>query len=162
GAVVRIVVGVPLGVVGRRTNLGNAFGSRLADARTPPAEYVYLDTARVLSYLGQVEGGLSKSEKRTLGLSQTTTAGISAGAAAQLSASSQRRLSSQETVAPSVADRFYRFLRWLSIDPGGDGFRTGRWFYTVDAQLSPAHRRNQLQNIQHGLRPADEGLFLRI
>ena len=161
-ALVGLGVGIALGVGGAQIDLGKTIGARLPDAGTPPAEYVYLDTSRVLSYLGQVEGGLSKSEKRTLGLTQTTTAGISAGTAAQLSASSQRQLSSQETVAPSVADRFYRFLRWLSIDPGGDGFRTGRWFYTVDAQLSPAHRRNQLQNIQYGLRPAEEGLFVRI
>jgi hypothetical protein len=132
----------------------------------PPAEYLYLDGSRVLAYIGQVEGGLSKSEKQTLGITQSVSGSLTAGAAAQLNASAQSQQSSEKTVSPTVADRAYEFLRVLRAngDAGrqcrGQTLKAGRpWLGTIDARLT---KHNSEPRIKKQLRCIGVGNFVRI
>jgi len=79
----------------------------------PPLEYIYLDAARVNSYLGQVQDGLSNSVQRTESRTEAISAGLSAGALAQVSGSQSAQEGSQETLVATAADSFYKLLRLL-------------------------------------------------
>ena len=79
----------------------------------PPLEYIYLDAARVNSYLGQVQDGLSNSVQRTESRTEAISAGLSAGALAQVSGSQSSQEGSQETLVATAADSFYKLLRLL-------------------------------------------------
>jgi hypothetical protein len=170
---VRIVVGLfSMGVVVVATLLirsatersGSASVEELPRPDTPPVEFAYLDGSRVLAYLGQAEGGLSKSEKRSLGSSQSVTASLSAGTAAQVGAASQSQQSSEATVSPTVADRFYRLLRVLRVNGGAETCtrRLGHsapWMGTIDAGVSP---QNTEEHIKQQLSCIGEGNVVRI
>jgi hypothetical protein len=149
------------GVIGRKQA---ELDANLPSADTPPAEYLYLDTARVLAYLGQVEGGLSKEEKRTLGVSQKTSAQLTGGKVAELSAEVNSQIASEQTVAPTVADRFYRFLRLMRVDRRDDRppslTHDGRWLNDLDAPVSGANTPQSVR--QKVLTPLEEGEFIRI
>jgi hypothetical protein len=60
------------GVSSSLASLGQAPG-------IPPPAYAYLDNASVALYLGQLEGGIAKSEQLTQQLTRGRTAGLSAG-----------------------------------------------------------------------------------
>jgi hypothetical protein len=89
---------------------------------TPP-DYVYLDNARVVLYLGQMEGGLSASEKLTEQLTQNRNATLAASGF-QIGGSSDRSSAVERVVTPTATARFYRLLDRL--DANG-------YLYTVDA-----------------------------
>ena len=92
---------------------GNDVGALEQDPGIPPPEYAYLDDARVLNYLGQIEGGLSSSETRSRKVTDTRTGGVAAGGV-ELGGSSSGEQSVQETVTPTTTARFYRLLDRLS------------------------------------------------
>lgn len=74
----------------------------------PPGEYLYLDSARVATYLSQVEDGLTSSEALTFSRTDSVGGNVSAsGIGLQGTTQSQRSL--QETVTPTGASLFYRF-----------------------------------------------------
>jgi hypothetical protein len=79
------------------------------DPGIPPPEYAYLDNARVLAYLAQIEGGLSTSEKVTEQLSRTRNAGVAASGI-QAGASSAEQQFVERVVTPTATTRFYRLL----------------------------------------------------
>jgi hypothetical protein len=56
-----------------------------------PAEYLYLDPERVVSYLAQIRGGISSEETQTESVSETETVRAEAAAAAAASAAVERR-----------------------------------------------------------------------
>jgi len=115
------------------------------DPGIPPPEYVYLDNARVLAYLSQIEGGLSQSEKRTRKVSATRNAGASAGGVeAGGSAASESFV--EATVTPTATTSFYRLLDRL----GDKGYLT-----ELDASAPPAVFARELG-------AAAEGSFVRI
>lgn len=78
----------------------------------PPAEYVYLDSARVLAYLGQIEGGLSSGEKRSRLRTERLTASITARGA-EVGGASKQTVGSEQTITQTEADRFFRLLQLL-------------------------------------------------
>jgi hypothetical protein len=82
------------------------------DPGIPPPEYAYLDNARVLAYLGQIEGGLSGSEKVTEQLSRTRNGGVAASGL-QVGASSSQQQFVERVVTPTATARFYRLLDLL-------------------------------------------------
>lgn len=99
-----------LGVIGSsplKNHLSSAPGQLL------PAEYVYLDVARVDAYLGQLDNGLSKSEKQALSKSRSANATVNISQAISLGASGTNGESSERTVTPSEGDRFYQLLKQL-------------------------------------------------
>ena len=105
-------------------------GALEQDPGIPPPEYAYLDNLRVLNYLGQIEGGLSKSETRTRKVADTRSGGVAAGGV-ELGGSSSNELSVEETVTPTETALFYRlldrlddkgYLRELSASSGSAAF----------------------------------------
>jgi hypothetical protein len=72
-----------------------------------PAEYLYLDNGRVLSYLSQVRGGLSENEKRSIKVTESLNAGIEEGPA-KVGASRSRERFVEEVVTPTAASNFFR------------------------------------------------------
>jgi hypothetical protein len=78
-----------------------------------PAEYVYLDVSRVDAYLGQLDNGLSSSEKQALNHTHTTNTTVNLGQAISIGASGTGGESSERTVTPSEGDRFYQLLTQL-------------------------------------------------
>jgi hypothetical protein len=120
----------------------------LPPSDVPPLEFVYLDAARVDNYLGQMEGGLSKTEQRSDQVTQAISATLSGSVAAQLAASESSQQGTQETVTPTTADRFFLFLRLLreqapSSNVGANGSardcprRSGRWLWQLTEPLKP-------------------------
>jgi hypothetical protein len=82
------------------------------DPGIAPPEYAYLDNARVLAYLGQIEGGLSGSEKVTEQLNRTRNGGVAASGL-QIGASSSQQQFVERVVTPTATARFYRLLDLL-------------------------------------------------
>ena len=115
------------------------------DPGIPPPEYVYLDNARVLAYLSQIEGGLSQSEIRTRKVSATRNAGASAGGV-EAGGSAASDFSVEATVTPTATTSFYRLLDRL----GDKGYLT-----ELDASAPPAAFARELG-------AAAEGSFVRI
>lgn len=116
-----------------------------ANATTPPpdtapGEFLYLDRARVLSYLGQLVEGLPTSEKRTLAESADLTSEVKGGPATI--GGTRRRSSTREAqVAPTVADRFYLLLRLLRTGKSrDDSGNSRRWLVDIGAE-SPSSTR---------------------
>jgi hypothetical protein len=115
------------------------------DPGIPPPEYVYLDNARVLAYLSQIEGGLSASEKRTRRVSATRNAGASAGGV-EAGGSAESESFVEATVTPTATTSFYRLLDRL----GDKGYLA-----ELDASAPPAV-------FARALGAAAEGSFVRI
>lgn len=98
------------------------------DPGIPPPDYVYLDNSRVLLYLGQIEGGLTASEKQTAAATQERSAGAAASGL-QLGASTGSSLSVERDVTPTATSRFYRLL---------DRLRARGYLHSIDAAAAPA------------------------
>lgn len=138
-------------------------GGAIPDADTPPAEFLYLDTARALAYLGQLEGGLSDQEKRTLATTRSNTANLSAGSAASIAAATESKEGVEQTVAPTAADRVYRLIRHLRADDSHTSSASvghqGPWLNDVNLELGA---NNTLERVRHTLKGAEEGTFIRL
>jgi len=142
--------------------------SALPSPDAPPFEFVYLDSLRVNSYLGQVEGGLSTSEQRTLQQTNTVSEGLNAGlsggtAAVQYSNSQSLQEGTQQTVTATSADRFYRLLRLLregSLQKCayGRGAGASRWLWLVGVSADPM----QAGTLESAIRCAGVGMFIRL
>jgi hypothetical protein len=92
-------------VQGSLASLGQAPG-------IAPPDYAYLDNARVALYLGQMEGGIAKSEQLTQQLTQGRNAGLSAGGLS-LGGSTGSSSSAERVVTPTATARFYQLLDLL-------------------------------------------------
>ena len=123
---------------------GDSGGNLLqGDPGIAPPEYAYLDNARVVAYLGQIEGGLSGSEKVTEQLTRTRNGGVAASGL-QVGGSSSQQQFVEHVVTPTATARFYRLLDLLQA-------------------------KSYLQTVSYGrglsaqfLRRASEGDFVRI
>ncbi len=81
----------------------------------PPPDYAYLDNARVALYLGQLQGGLARSEQLTEQLTQGRNAGLSAGGVS-VGGSAGSSASRERVVTPTATARFYQLLDQLDRD----------------------------------------------
>jgi hypothetical protein len=81
----------------------------------PPPDYAYLDSARVALYLGQLQGGLARSEQLSEQLTQDRNAGLSAGGVS-LGGSAGSSASRERVVTPTATARFYQLLDLLDRD----------------------------------------------
>jgi hypothetical protein len=104
-----IAAGVVLGWLVFGTSLAEGFEP---DPGIPPPEYLYLDNARVLAFLAQIEGGLSASERRTRSVTRRVDAGISGGGG-EAGGSSEEQQFVEQVVTPNATTRFYRLLERL-------------------------------------------------
>jgi hypothetical protein len=82
-----------------------------------PAEFLYLDTNRVATYLAQVEGGKVESEKLTRKLTQSLGAKLTPKELGDVEATKARELSAERTVKPTAASSFFS-LRTRLEDAG--------------------------------------------
>jgi hypothetical protein len=110
----------------------------------PPA-YAYLDSASVALYLGQLEGGIAKSEQLTQQLTQGRSAGVSAGGLS-LGGQTGSSSSAERVVSPTATARFYQLLDLL----GRDGY-----LHTIDAAAKPSE-------IVRAFAGVPEGSFVRL
>jgi hypothetical protein len=124
---------------------GGSGDSLSADPGIPPPEYVYLDNARVLAYLSQIEGGLSSTEKVSEQVSRSRTGGVSASGI-QVGGSVSQEQFVERVVTPTATTRFYRLL---------DRLRAKSYLHTVDVA-------DGLKAVVRDLRDAPEGDFVRI
>lgn len=115
------------------------------DPGIPPPEYAYLDNARVLAYLAQIEGGLSESEKRTSRVTNTRTGGLSVGGV-EAGGSASRDAFVEAVVTPTATTRFYRLL---------DRLADKEYMYELDASAPPDAFAGALSSVP-------EGHFVRI
>jgi len=89
-----------------------------------PAEFLYLDTARVATYLAQVEGGEVESEKLSRKLTQSLNTKIAVKDVGEISATQANELAAERTLKPTAASSFFALQTRLedarvvaSIDP---------------------------------------------
>jgi hypothetical protein len=119
----------------------------------PPPEYLYLDSARALAYLGQIEDGLTSGEKRSLQITDSVSGKLSAGGA-EAGGSTERVGTVEQDVTASSTDRFYRLLGALI-----DGWKERKWLYTVDARIEGD---NTVSEVLKDLEPVKVGDFVRV
>jgi hypothetical protein len=124
---------------------------------TPPAEFLYLDAARVPGYLGQLVGGLSESEKQTDVESKNLTSKLVGGGVGEVEAVSRQERGVEKVVSPTASDRFYRLLQYL-LEFEKEGAATD-WLAEVDARLGEG---NSIEQIIDTIKKVREGEFLRI
>jgi hypothetical protein len=120
-------------VQGSLASLGQAPG-------IAPPDYAYLDNARVALYLGQMQGGIAKSEQLTQQLTQGRNAGVSAGGLS-LGGSTGSSSQAERVVTPTATARFYQLLDLL----GRDGY-----LHTINEAGSPAAIRQEFDGIAEG------------
>lgn len=132
-------------VVGAWALGDSAAGDLADDPGIPPPEYAYLDNARVLAYLAQIEGGLSTSEKRTRQVESGGSGGVAA-AGVEVGAMSNRQEFVEQVVTPTATTRFYRLL---------DRLRAKDYLRELDAAGPPSE-------LAAALRGVKEGEFVRI
>lgn len=107
------VVVVGLGVLALITLYIVDPGSEDASAFQPafppggPAEFLYLDTARVATYLAQVEGGEVESEKLSRKLTQSLNTKIAVKDVGEISATQANELAAERTLKPTAASSFF-------------------------------------------------------
>jgi hypothetical protein len=72
-----------------------------------PGEYLYLDDERVDAYLGQLRGGLSPTEQRSISLTQSREGQLGVEQVVQVGGNVERKEVIERTVSSQAADRFY-------------------------------------------------------
>lgn len=141
------------------TNERRVVETKLLPPDTPPAEYLYLDSDRVLAYLGQVEGGLTDKEKRLISEKESVSASLKGGLIADINGSAERQSSVEQTVTPAATDRFFTLLIKLRSGREQRGGQSFHWLQEVDARLDQSASRGQ---VKETLGRLHEGDFVRI
>jgi hypothetical protein len=114
-----------------------------------PHEYLYLDSERVDAYLGQLQGGLASTEKRTESATQRLEAGLGAEGVAQVGATAEQQRTTEQTVSLQAADRYFR-LEGLLHDPA------------FVERFSKLYLEGSYRTFEQGLGSVDEGEFVRL
>jgi hypothetical protein len=130
---------------GGNGDVGRAAASLGQAPGIPPPDYAYLDEARVVLYLGQLEGGLAKSDQLTEQLTRSRTAGLTAGRLS-LGGSTASSASLERVVTPTATARFYQLLDLL----GKDGY-----LHTIDAAATE-------KQLVAAFAAVPEGTFVRL
>jgi hypothetical protein len=133
--------------------------TKLLPPDTPPAEYLYLDTKRVLAYLGQVEGGLTAQEKRTTSQGNTVTAGVRGGLLADIGGTASSSASVEQVVSPTATDRFFSLLIKLRSGREKVGSGSSPWLKTLNLRIGG---HNTQEKVRQTLATVQVGDFLRL
>ena len=88
-------------------------GRSLVKQRPQPDEFMYLDSARVGSYVGQLNGGNIQSENRQEVTTQSANVGLELDTVGKANATSGSQLTRNVVVNQSAADRFAELLEAL-------------------------------------------------
>lgn len=100
--------------VGLRVTASSAGPSKGPDfPNGGPAEFLYLDSARVDSYLGQIDGGSFNSEKVTHKLTETLSGKLTLAGAAEAGESTAHESLAEREVKPTEASRFFALYQGL-------------------------------------------------
>jgi hypothetical protein len=118
----------------------------------PPPDYAYLDNARVALYLGQLQGGLARSEQLSEQLTQGRNAGLSAGGVS-VGGSAGSSASRERVVTPTATARFYQLLDLLDRDG---------YLHTINEAGTPAEIRRAFSAIPEGSFVKLTGCTLRL
>jgi hypothetical protein len=108
---------------------GGGAARSLGDA---PAEFLYLDGAKVLAYLAQFNGGTFTSKQITNKASDSASGKVSIQNAIELGEATQREESVSAQITPTAAGNYIELLSELETDP--DGLKTiglGRFEHDV-------------------------------
>ncbi|HEX6665525.1 MAG TPA: hypothetical protein VF081_02905 [Solirubrobacterales bacterium] len=118
-----------------------------------PAEFLYLDTARVATYLSQVEGGEVESEKLSRKLTQSLNAKVALEGKGEIGATQATELAAERILKPTAASSFFALQTRLMDVPDVvkeidsehferdvKGLREGQFVdFTTDALQSPIY-----------------------
>lgn len=156
GAVAFVAVGVLAGYFIYADRNG---GEAELPPDTPPPEYLYLDSVRVLAYLGQVAGGLSDTERRQLARLENREAKLAQAQIGEIGRSVQTEQRLEQVVRPTASDRFYRLLLHLRAGQSRAEGRQRPWLHDLDARLGDGNRAAVVHSVLSNLR---EGDFVRI
>lgn len=107
-----LVIGAAAGVAIASNDPGVDFAF---DPPEQPAEYLYLDVARVLTYLPQAEGGLPENETESIEGTRSVSVDLK-GTAGGTGASAQRKRSASRSLTPTTGSRFLALLDHLDED----------------------------------------------
>jgi hypothetical protein len=118
----------------------------------PPPDYAYLDTARVALYLGQLQGGLARSEQLSEQLTEGRNAGLSAGGVS-VGGSAGSSASRERVVTPTATARFYQLLDQLDRDG---------YLHRIDASAPPEMLVREFAQVPEGTFVQLRGCRLRI
>ena len=75
-----------------------------------PAEFLYLDSGRVIAYLAQLDHGIFSSETLTEELSKTANGKVNVASAVELGAEISRKNSLSRVVTPTAAANYFELL----------------------------------------------------
>lgn len=145
--------GLAIVVIAQALSGDNGGRAKLPAPDVPPLEYVYLDNARVLAYLGQVEQGLARTETRKLTERRASSAGVKGADVVEVSAEIERQRETEQVVSQTEADRFFTFLRIMRSN------ESHRRLFDMNAQLAGRKGFAELREKLGGLM---EGDFIRI
>jgi hypothetical protein len=84
------------------------------DPRDEPAEYLYLDARRVLTYLPQALGGLPGNETQSLTNTRSLTLDLKGTAGPSVGSTQQEQRTSERTLTATAASRFFVLLDELA------------------------------------------------
>jgi hypothetical protein len=96
-----------------------------------PAEFLYLDGARVLAYLAQFDGGNFTSEQLTRKVSDTESSKLSLEEALELGDTSQQEQSVARNITPTAAGNYIELLSKLEAVHGLKTIGLGRFNHEV-------------------------------
>jgi hypothetical protein len=162
--IVSLVLAVPVSFAAGHITWPKDQPTLVGDVRpnTPPPEYLYLDEERTLAYLGQIEGGLTESEKRTAVETASQSASLKAGPTgliADISGSRQREQSIETVVTPRATDRFFSLLGKLRA--GRDETNGARFPWIVDLNAA-VNSDQEIDTMLRKLAAVREGDFVRV
>jgi hypothetical protein len=114
-----------------------------------PGEYLYLDDERVDAYLGQLRGGLSLNEQRSISLTERHQAQAGLDQVVQIGASSERQETIDRTVESNAADRFFMLESELEAR-FTQGDEVGPRFKSILARRDACPEMRRLAEIKEG------------
>jgi hypothetical protein len=88
-------------------------GSRLAVDAPPPAEFLYLDSPRALSYLAQMQGGTTSSEEQSHKVTRSVTSRLVLQGLLDAGATSEEEEAAQRVVTPTAASSYIELIDTL-------------------------------------------------
>ena len=114
-----------------------------------PREFLYLDDERVDAYLGQLRGGLSPTEQRSLSLTKKIDARLGVEPVVQVGGTAEKTESIERTVFLRAADRFFQLeseleARYTHMD------EVGLEFMQIETRSTACPEIKNLERIKEG------------
>ncbi len=129
----------------------NVFGDEQIEPSSSsrlPEEFLYLDDERVDAYLGQLRGGLSPTEQRSLSLTKKIDARLGAEPVVQVGGTTEKTESIERTVFLRAADRFFQLESELEDRYTDVG--VGLEFMSIEARSTACPEIERLERIKEG------------